>query len=457
MTDHRRRPLAWRLSLAFAAVAFAAVALFGLLMVAITRADVNALGEQREQTTTAAIQRSLESWYRDHGTWTGADLRPALDLAANADARLQVVDGRGTRIAATEPAPKSGAAQPVAVVIDSARVGTALIEFRSSGLLPADQRLRSRLVTATAVVGGIAAALAVVVAVVVGRRITRPLQDLTRAVKAMERGDLEARVGTRSTAAELHELASGFDQMADALARQDQLRQALVADVAHELRTPVAVLQATCESILDGVTEPSVETARSMHEDVLRLKKSIEDLGTLTSAETAGLRLVRAPVDLSQVAKEAAEVHRQRFAAAGVTLSSELVPVVVHGDEARLFQIVSNLLVNAAKFTPSGGTVGLVVRPDGDAALIQVADTGVGIGVDELPHVFERFWRGRAAAGREGSGIGLAVVAELVRAHEGTVAVDSVADHGSTFTVRLPPGHGGNSKHLSPGLRVHGS
>jgi two-component system sensor histidine kinase BaeS len=222
------------------------------------------------------------------------------------------------------------------------------------------------------------------------------------------------------------------------LARQDDLRQALVADVAHELRTPVAVLQATCEAVIDGVSPPTAEMVGSMHEEVLRLGKRVEDLGTLASAETAGLRLTRGPVDLSQVAEDAVAADAQRFAAAGLTVSTELTPVVVNGDQARLFQVISNLLINAAKFTPAGGRVRLTVGRHVEGAMVQVADNGVGIAPDELGHVFERFWRGRASAGREGGGIGLAIVAELVRAHHGTVHVESVADEGSVFTVWLP-------------------
>jgi two-component system, OmpR family, sensor histidine kinase BaeS len=439
MTD-RRRPLVWRLSLAFAAVAFGAVALFALLMIAITRADVNALGRQQEAAAVAAIRRSLESAYGESGSWNGADMAPALGTAGNAGARIQVVDAHGAEISRSEGTPvhRNLSTQSVPLVVGGTPVGTVQVQFPSSGLLPADRRLRSHLVAAAGVVGGIAALLAVVVAVIVTRRITRPLQALTGAVRAMESGDRAVRVGPVSSAAELGELAIGFDRMADTLARQDDLRQALVADVAHELRTPVAVLQATCEAVIDGVSPPTIEMVGSMHEEVLRLGKRVEDLGTLASAETAGLRLTRGAVDLSQVAEDAVAAHEQRFAAAGLTISTELTPVVVNGDQARLFQVISNLLINAAKFTPADGRVRVTVGPHSKGAMVRVADSGVGIPPDELGHVFERFWRGRASAGREGGGIGLAIVAELVRAHHGTVHVDSVPDEGSVFTVCLP-------------------
>ena len=440
MSEHHR-PLVWRLSLAFAAVAFGAVALFALLMIVITRIDVNALGHQQEETAIAAIRASLESAYQKTGSWSGADLSPALGTATNSGGRIQVLDSRGSEVAGSAGVlgDRTVTTRSLPLVVDGTSVGTVRVEFPSAGLLPADRRLRNHLITAAAVVGGIAALLAVIVAVIVARRITRPLQVLTGAVRAMESGDRTVRVGPLSSAAELGELATGFDRMADTLARQDELRHALVADVAHELRTPVAVLRASCEAVLDGVNPPTVEMVGSVHEEVLRLGKRVEDLGTLASVETAGLRLSPGPVDLSQVAADAAAAHEQRFATAGLTLSTELTPVVVNGDQARLFQVISNLLVNAAKFTPAGGRVVLTTGPHGDGAMVQVADSGVGIAPDELGHVFERFWRGRASAGREGGGIGLAIVAELVRAHHGTVKVDSAADEGSVFTICFPP------------------
>jgi two-component system, OmpR family, sensor histidine kinase BaeS len=434
----RPRPLAWRLSAAFVAVTLAVVALFAVVLVLITRADLDALGRQQEQTATRSLRAAVESAYAEHDGWSDADLQPAFDLAAAAGARIEVLDGSGARVASTPGAGPLGEISTVAVVVHGATVGTLRLHFVASGLLPADRRLRSRLVAATGVVGGAAALLAVIVAVVVAGRISRPLRRFTRAVRAMEGGNRGVRIGAVSGAAELAALASGFDQMADTLDRQDRLRQALVADVAHELRTPIAVLQATCEAVIDGVREPSSEVVSSMHQEVLRLGKRVEDLGTLTSAETAGLHLTRAPVDLAEVATEAATALGQRFADAGVALRSDLEPTVVNGDAARLFQVVSNLLVNAAKFTPAGGSVRLAVGTEEDGSFVEVADDGVGIEPDEVAHVFERFWRGRSAAARDGSGIGLAIVAELVRAHGGTVEVHSAPGQGSTFRAHLP-------------------
>ena len=143
-------------------------------------------------------------------------------------------------------------------------------------------------------------------------------------------------------------------------------------------------------------------------------------------------------MDLSEVAGEAASLLEPWFSAAGVRLEPVLAPVRVEGDPTRLNQIVTNLLTNALKFTPGGGTVEMVVRPDDGAAVVEVGDTGPGIPPEELPHVFERFWRGSTARTTGGSGIGLSVVAELVGAHEGTVEASNAPGSGARFTVRLP-------------------
>jgi two-component system sensor histidine kinase BaeS len=439
MPDRRRRaphPLAWRLLAAFVAISVGAVGLFGLLMILVTDSDVNALANQQKQAATAAIVASVESTYARHDRWVGTDLHPALALAAATGARIEILDLVGARVTSARRPPPAGA-QSLPIVVDGATVGKVLVGFDQSGLTPADSRFRHRLLTGAGVVAVIAALAAVALAVIVAARISRPLQTLTRAVRAIERGGRSVRIGPVTSSAELAALASGFDQMADALDRQDQLRQALVADVAHELRTPIAILQATCEAVIDGITQPDMAVVTSMHEEVLRLSRRVADLATLTSAETAGLRLIRSPLDIREVAADAAATLEHLFSTSQVELIVDLTPATVTGDQARLFQVISNLLTNAAKFTPAGGTVHLTVRPEPNQVVLEVADTGIGISPNDINHVFERFWRSRSSPA-QGSGVGLAVVAELVAAHHGTVTVSSAPGHGSLFTVKLP-------------------
>lgn len=437
----RLSPLGLRLALAFVAVALAALALLVGLALASVSSDVSALARHQQADVASVVAQASAAAYRANGSWQGADLAPALDIAIETGGTAVVRDAAGRTVAsATAPgAVARGAAIVAPVIVDGARVGSISVRTGRDGLAAADRQLRQQLVSAVAGAAGAAAALALVVAAFVSWRIVRPLDALTRAARAMASGDREARVGREWAPGELGELAGAFDHMADTLDREDRLRRGLMADVAHELRTPLAVFQASCEAMIDGVVEPTAEELSSLRDEALRLSRLVEDLESLSQAEAAGLSLVTGPVDLSEVAGAAASALLPRFEAADLSLVRRLTPVVVRGDRARLHQVATNLLTNAAKFTPAGGTVEVEVGPgsDGEAHLV-VADTGVGIAPEDLPHVFDRFWRGRAAGLAAGSGIGLAVVAELVAAHGGQVSATSDPGTGTRFLVRLP-------------------
>jgi two-component system, OmpR family, sensor histidine kinase BaeS len=219
----------------------------------------------------------------------------------------------------------------------------------------------------------------------------------------------------------------------------------MVADVAHELRTPLAILQAETESLVEGVREPTAGALASLHEETLRLGHMVEDLQTLASAEAAGLSLDPHPIDLAQVAAEAAESLAGRFRAASVALERSLFPAVVRADPHRIRQVVVNLLANAVKFTPPGGRVTLVVRASDLTARLEVADSGPGVPADEHHQIFERFFRGSAGRKRGGTGIGLAVVKELVEAHGGSIELQRPSGGGALFVVCLPLATDGES------------
>ncbi len=196
------------------------------------------------------------------------------------------------------------------------------------------------------VVGGaaVAALAGLVVAVFVSRRITRPLNRLVAGAQAIETGALGTRVELGGEPGEIGELGAAFDRMADALAREDALRRALVADVAHELRTPVTILQASCEAMVDGIEAPTPERLTSLHDEVLRLGQLVNDLETLSAAEAAGLRLDRRPVDLADIAADAVTSLAGRADDAGQHIEAHLAPTVVDGDPRRLHQVAVNLI-----------------------------------------------------------------------------------------------------------------
>ena len=324
------------------------------------------------------------------------------------------------------------------VLVNGRQVGTVLLGLTGSGLGAADTVLRTALLRAIAGAAGLAALLALLTGLGVARRITRPVARLITVTRAMAGGDRSARAGELSGPSELRELAAAFDHMADTLDYEDTIRRDLVASVAHELRTPVAVLQAGHEALLDGVIDASPGELASLRDEVLRLARMVDDLQTMAAADAAVLHLTRERRDLADIADAAADSLARRFEAAEITLERRLAAAPVLADERWMYQVVTNLLGNALKFTPAGGTVTIRTMQHGADAVLEVADTGVGIPAGELPRIFDRFWRGHAAAQTSGSGIGLAIAAELTSAHGGTLTADSQPGQGTRFTLTLP-------------------
>ena len=190
--------------------------------------------------------------------------------------------------------------------------------------------------------------------------------------------------------------------------------------------------------MLDGVTDLTAGQVDSLHDEILRLSQMVDDLQRLASAEAAAVQLSLVPADLAAAATAAADSLTEVFDRAGITLVRRLTEVHARCDQVRMRDVIMNLLTNAAKFTPAGGTVVIETRPSARMAVLRVSDTGIGIPPDELAHVSERFWRGQNSAEVAGSGIGLAIVDELVRGHHGTMVITSEPGTGTQVTITLP-------------------
>jgi two-component system, OmpR family, sensor histidine kinase BaeS len=393
---------------------------------------------QRENLAGAYAVAAGSAWEQNQG-WADADLEPVIDFAEQTGAQLQIRDTGGRTVAETSGLPAAvGPTLSEPVLVHGRQEGSVLVGLTASGLGGADAILRTALLRAIAGTAGLAALLALVTGLGVSRRITRPVARLIAVTRAMASGDRSARAGEIKAPSELRELAAAFDHMADTLDHEDKIRRDLVASVTHELRTPVAVLQAGHEALLDGVTEPGPEELGSLRDEVLRLARMVDDLQTMAAADAAVLQLTREPNDLAAIAGSAADSLVRRFETAEVTLDRQLAPAPVLADERWMHQVATNLLGNALKFTPAGGTVTISTRQDGPSAVLEVADTGVGIRADELPRIFDRFWRGQAAAQTSGSGIGLAIAAEIVSAHGGTLTAASQPGEGTRLTLAVP-------------------
>ena len=435
----RGETLGLRLALAFLAIALVAVALLAGLTAASAATDVaNLTNQQRSQLTSAIAVAAGAAWDKND-SWKLADLSPVLDLAKQTGLDVQFRDQAGHPVSSSPGfAAQAGAQSSAPVQVGGQRIGDVTARFTGSGLSAADRVLQSDLLRAIAGAAGLAALLALLTGLVVARRITRPVARLLTVTRAMTAGDRAARAGPIRAPVELRELGAAFDQMASTLDRQDQIRRDLVADVAHELRTPIAVLQAGHEALLDGVTEPTPAELASLRDEVLRLARMVGDLQDLAAADAAALHLDRRRCDLAQIAAAAADSLARRFEAAGIAVDRRLSEAPVLGDPRWLHQVSTNLLSNALKFTPPGGRVIIGTGQAGSDAVLDVTDTGPGIAADELPHVFDRFWRGQHAAQTSGSGIGLTVAAELAQAHGGRLTAASQPGHGTQMTLTLP-------------------
>jgi two-component system sensor histidine kinase BaeS len=466
-----RRSFAFRLAAAFAGVGIAAAALTAILVNLSFGSRFTGYLESQQRLREQQLVAALADSYTRTDGWNVADLGALSPLAFMDGGTLQLLDASGRVVWAPSESQLAGPMaamhrqmmgggslapeQSLPITVNGTRVGTALVRLPQSGLLPQDLAFRSS-VNRLLLFGGIAAGLAaLLLGLFLARRATRPARDLASAAQAFAQGDRSRRAEYRG-ADEFGDMARSFNSMADTVEEEDRLRRTFAGDVAHEIRTPLAILQSQIEALQDGVTEASPSELESLHEETLRLRRLVGDLETLASADAASFTLAMEPVELGAVAREVTREFAGPFEVGGVTLTSDLQHVIVDGDPIRLRQIAANLLSNALKFTPEGGKVRMELEREGDRAVLRVSDTGVGIPPDELPHIFDRFFRGREVRAG-GSGIGLTVVRELVSAHGGEVDASSEPGSGTTFTVRIllassplptsftDPSHGGPS------------
>lgn len=277
------------------------------------------------------------------------------------------------------------------------------------------------------------------------RRFGRPLADIIAAADAVAEGDLSVRV-RQGFRGELGRLASRFNRMIAELERAEEQRRSLTADVAHELRTPLHIIQGNLEGILDGVYEPTPEHLSATLEETRLLARLVDDLQTLSLAEAGQLPLHPVVLSAADLLSDVVTGFAVQAAEQGVDLrvdsSANLDTLQIFADPGRLDQVLSNLVANALRHTPPGGRITLSAQPLKDSGTrLQVSDTGEGIPPQDLPYIFDRFWRGDRARGRgegAGSGLGLAIARQLVQAHGGQITAESHPGQGAVFSIDLP-------------------
>lgn len=419
------------------AVALVSIALLAAVTLLLADSDITNASRETEASSTSAIVATVRSTYRADPDWKPKDLTTAGDLAHAIGVGV-VLRANGVVLLRVAAPSTGGPSRTLAVVVGNKTVAMATLTFPASGLLPEELAFRRSVEKSVVIASGLALLVAFGVALLASRRIVAPVRKLIQATRRLGAGDPSSRVGELRAPGELAELGLALDTMAAKLERENALRRALVADLAHELRAPLAVLQAELEALSVGLVAFDERTVVSFTEEVGRLSRLVEDLRVLAAADAAGLSLRKQRVDLAQVASSAAARLAPRFIERDVDLTTSLSGAMLEGDPDRLEQVVVNLLSNAAKFTDPGGTVRLSVESNAHNGYITVTDTGKGIPTEEQALVFDRFFRGAGTGSTPGSGIGLAVVAALVAAHGGSVSLQSSLGSGSTFIVRLP-------------------
>jgi signal transduction histidine kinase len=335
----------------------------------------------------------------------------------------------------------------VPVEVDDEKVGWVLFAdsvgpFQEIPESPESQFLES--VNKAVIFGALAAlVIALLIGVVLARTISRPIREVTAATQLVAGGDLGYQVPVR-TKDELGELASSFNQMSTDLALANKQRRQMTADIAHDLRTPLSVILGYMESLSTGKLEPTPETFEIMYDKGLHVQHLIDDLRFLALADAGELSLVVRPVDPEVLLEHTALAHMIQAQENGIDLRVESTKDLpeIEVDPERITQVLSNLVSNALRYTPRGGEIVLSAESDDALLRMRVRDTGSGVEPEDMPHIFDRFYRSDTARRQDNamgeSGLGLAIAKSIVTAHGGDIDVASTVGEGTTFTISLP-------------------
>ncbi len=442
-----------RLTLAFVLVTLVGVSTVALLANRSASSQFRRYLSRRETTDWGDLTDDLASYYEQQGSWDGVEvvfedsqrgqgrgqMRQGGQSTLLADGQgLVVYDSQGRY--AGETLDRSEQELAVPIQAGGQTVGFLLaVPPGWEQLQPQEQSFLDQVNRALLLAGALAGALSILLGLGLSRGLAAPLARLTSAARRIAGGDLGQRVPeTGST--EVAALGQAFNQMAADLEKAEELRRNLVADLAHELRTPLSVIQGNLRAILDGVYPLEQAEIATLYDETLLLNRLVDDLRELALAEAGQLRLERRPVAPADLVSRAMESARVQAAAKGIALQADLpedLPLV-DVDPQRIGQVLGNLLNNALVHTPSGGEIIVTARLRESEVEFGVRDTGEGIASEDLPYVFERFYRAGRARATGGTGLGLAIAKQLVEAHGGRIEVESEIGRGTQFTFTLP-------------------
>ncbi len=445
-------------------LAFVFVALFSATTVAIF-ANVSADNQfrqylaRRDVLAQSGVIDELAAWYQQTGNWRGVDAilsrfspngpgrgagqgqgrgRPPV-LFADADGAI-LYDERNQRVGTLLTADERSNALPITV--NGAAVGYLLLGAQGRGTLSSnDQTFLDQLRSALNVAALIAAGLGIVAGLLIGRTLAAPLAHLAQAARAFAAHQWDQRVTVKGTQ-EVVAVTHAFNDMADSLQQSEMLRRNLMADVAHELRTPLTVLQGNLRAILDGVYPLEREEIATLYDETRLLQRLADDLRELALAEAQQLKLNIQPIDLGTIIQSTVASFDAPAEAQNILIEVKVLDCwpKVRADADRVAQVLRNLIGNALRHTLSGGRLTIEPVAAVDTVCVSVRDTGEGIAPEDLPHVFDRFYRGDKSRARSsgGSGLGLAIAKSLIEAQGGSIGVESTLGQGSCFWFTLP-------------------
>ena len=454
------RSLWFKLTAALVLVTMLGVGLAVLVPGVVTVRSFQNFVSRSRATEREVLVNALAIYYEEWGSWEGLHtlvmsrpghmgqgMGPVMAPGMTGAWQFQVADRNGVVVAASRveqigmQLSPSQVRQGVPIEVDGQEVGYLLPGTAVTLLREPEETFLRRLRETVVPVGLAAGGVAILLGLILTWQLTDPLRKLQTAAQGIASGDLSQRVDIKSKD-EIGELGRTFNHMAENLSRAEELRRNMTADIAHELRNPLAVMRGNLEAIQDGVYQPTEENIASIHQQAVLLSRLVDDLQELALADAGQLRIEREPVDLAAIIERVAVESAPRASREGISIVRDAPsePLLVSADPQRIGQVLGNLLDNAIRHSPEGGSITVRAQRQQDTVQVDVVDQGPGLSPEELSLVFERFYRGDKARTRAtgGAGLGLAIVKQLVEAHGGRVWAESTEGQGATFSFTLP-------------------
>jgi heavy metal sensor kinase len=469
MWNSRKHSLQTKLSLNIALVALLTVVLIGVLSNVFIKRRFESYVVRREQQEIADILTRIEQQYDPDARMWDVGFLHAIGMSALYDGYIvKVYDRRGEMLWDAEACDKASGMQVVDDVSRKMRERSPFAEgafaaqefpltsggqsigklsvghFTPYFLSDNDVLFLNALNAVFVGCGFLSLILAAALGRLLARNVSLPIRKAADVARQMSEGDYVVRIEGDSRVRELDELTFSINRLAQALGRQETLRRQLTADVAHELRTPLTTVGTHIEAMTEGLWEPTPARLSSCREEIERIGRLVSDLESLARVESGNLKLDRDCVDLRELAEKTLHSFEAQILEKKLSVSAAGDCRDIWADRNRMRQVLTNLLSNAVKYTPPGGTIHIVLSETDDAVQLAVEDDGIGISEEDLPFVFERFYRADKSRSRAsgGSGIGLAIVRSIVTAHGGKVKAENRPEGGSRFQATLPKGSG---------------